>query len=412
MKKSLLLSRCLVALAYCVLPAISLAQWTPVATGVSKMVADIQFADSGTIYAVGDSMFIKSTDGGQHWTNLYANIKSVTSAYFSGLHFLDKDTGFIYRFSITGDATILKTTNGGQSWFNVSSPNMTQGVNDMFFINTNTGYAVGGFGAGNTFCKTTDGGLNWVKMTEPSINASPSVFFLNDSIGFSGDGGVQKTTNGGADWQATEGFHSGESVVDYHFFSFGSGIAITDSWHTLKTTDTGNTWALLITPFATSALCTGMAFVQNRYACAVGLANDKPLISNDSGNNWRIDNTFPAGYRPACVAAGGNKIAIGTFNGHVVLREAPVSIPAINTRQLDVLFYPNPSNGTFNLSSEHQPVRSVRIYDVHGQSIYEYTPIKPESNIRINIPPAAAKGLYYAEVDYGNGMQVQKLVVE
>lgn len=62
------------------------------------------------------------------------------------------------------DETIIKTTNGGVNWFLLRENAAGKDYLDVYFVNENTGVAVGGLSSPlrvGLISRTTDGGLHW-----------------------------------------------------------------------------------------------------------------------------------------------------------------------------------------------------------------------------------------------------------
>jgi len=98
---------------------------------------------------------------------------------------------------------VMKTTDGGATWVAQNSPAAAR-LNSVYFIDDNTGYAVGDAG---TAIMTTDGGENWTTMTVGDTDQFNYVGFPGrGQTGFIGvrprsqSAKVLKTTNGGATW--------------------------------------------------------------------------------------------------------------------------------------------------------------------------------------------------------------------
>ena len=98
----------------------------------------------------------KTTNGGISWINQnldYYNLYNIR------IHkFLNSNTGIATATSqhVINSATyLLSTTNSGQNW-EINYFGITLGILDMFFLDSNTGWAVGG---GGTILKTTNGGI-------------------------------------------------------------------------------------------------------------------------------------------------------------------------------------------------------------------------------------------------------------
>ena len=171
----------------------------------------------------------------QSWEH---GIKSVCSA--------DKNT----LFAVGGEwdqGMILKSIDGGHSWVELSAPPAYNFINKVFFLNSDTGFIVGGR-MENLIMKTLDGGFSWSPYFFGYYNALNSVCFANDSVGFAvGPDVFMKTTDCGTNWlQLTMPHHhfSDISFMDsLTGFAVGYGMYLTDeAGKMMKTSDGGETW--------------------------------------------------------------------------------------------------------------------------------------------------------------------------
>jgi photosystem II stability/assembly factor-like uncharacterized protein len=390
------------------LTIVSFGQWNIVYTG-NQPVYDIQFVNDLVVYAVGDSTFLRSTNGGNTWTDMTPNI-SVSDPNFEVVHFLDANTGFIGRTDITGKPTLLKTTDGGQNWTDVSSTAMSQGVSNVFFTSATIGYATGGVGAGNAFTATNDGGQTWTAVATPSLAASTALFFINDSVGFSGSTEIVKTTDGGKNWQPVNmsALSNGNTIADILFTSASVGYALTyNGSEILKTVDGGSNW-YAVAAGPSGALATAIGFPTVNVGYAVGLTMPKPLITTNRGITWGVDTSFPSALAAFSLAAFNGKVLIGTMGGEIVLKTL------INTSINDVTvspisIYPNPVNA--NALGFINPLRqtlNVSVCDVLGKVVAVGTEVVNE--MAVQLPPA----VYYCTVQVKETGEryTQKIVVE
>jgi hypothetical protein len=94
---------------------------------------------------------------------------------------------------LTGGKVAL-TSNGGANWF-IQQPFPLNGntTTDIYFINTNTGFA--GTGWFQKILKTTNGGVNWGYQLVPT--GSVRISILDSLIAWAADIGISRTTNGG-----------------------------------------------------------------------------------------------------------------------------------------------------------------------------------------------------------------------
>ncbi|MBM4159180.1 MAG: T9SS type A sorting domain-containing protein [Ignavibacteria bacterium] len=130
----------------------------------------IQFLNSSTGYILGqgsNTIFIKTTNGGINWLldTLYHN-KNRT------MYFTDVNTGWIAGTSYGSNSNISKTTNGGINWADQNIQG-TESINKIFFINSNTGWAVCSNGI---ILKTTTGGITNIQFTNTEIPKHHSLY--------------------------------------------------------------------------------------------------------------------------------------------------------------------------------------------------------------------------------------------
>ncbi len=116
-------------------------------------------------------------------------------------------------------------------------------LNDVFFADNQTGWAVGDDGI---IVNTTNGGQNWLPQVSGTTEQLRAVFFIDANTGWAVGGTLNKTmiktTNGGSDWQVASANSIPNSLMlDIEFANINNGWTITiDS--IFMTTDGGNTW--------------------------------------------------------------------------------------------------------------------------------------------------------------------------
>jgi photosystem II stability/assembly factor-like uncharacterized protein len=142
---------------------------------------------------------------------------SSTANNLNDIFFINQNTGW----AVGDNGTIVKTTNGGFSWYNQSSGTSLV-LRKVQFINSNSGWIVGGnFNSSpNPFCefssvrlKTTNGGQNWAVQQTTSLGIQYNdISMVDSSVAFiagesmdnfqciMGIGSIGKTTNGGTEW--------------------------------------------------------------------------------------------------------------------------------------------------------------------------------------------------------------------
>jgi len=131
---------------------------------------------------------MKTTDYGANWFSIQLDSVLIS---LNNLQFLNENTGYMVR----GNSTAFKTVNGGASWSPMNIPNST---GKLYMIDETNGYAIKGF----EFYRTFDGGTTWA-LQQTDINSSTGyniISFINPQTGIIiGRGGlVLKTTSGGS----------------------------------------------------------------------------------------------------------------------------------------------------------------------------------------------------------------------
>lgn len=176
---------------------------------------------------------------------------SGTDYRLNSVYFINNTTGFLgsnsYNLSIFIGGEILRTSNGGINWQQVLvDTNMR--TSGFYFLNENTGFAVGGtFATHGSIFKTSNGGINWVNITPQNFSMFlHNIQFLDMLTGYAGGKfGVIKTTNGGAEWNYVYSFNPASTNISFSKVSFpeiNTGYYLADSGKVLKTSNGGENW--------------------------------------------------------------------------------------------------------------------------------------------------------------------------
>lgn len=163
--------------------------WSPLLTNTQTALDGIWFVNENTGYVGGANVFLKTTNAGLNWTNVYglfiSPFETATAVYFS-----NPNTGLY----CTNAGRIVKTTNGGLNWTLVYS--MNGGIWGMSFVNGDTGYCCTSTGK---VLKTTNSGESWGEQNTPLTENLYEIHFPSAMTGYiaSWSGKILKTTNGG-----------------------------------------------------------------------------------------------------------------------------------------------------------------------------------------------------------------------
>jgi len=230
---------------------------------------------------------------------------SNTTNNLNDVKFINSNTGTI----VGQNGIIIRTTNGGSNWLvqNSGTPNHLFGVS---FVNSNTGWAVGDIGK---ILYTTNGGTNWVTQTSNTNYQLRAATFLNASTGYAAGwyGVVLKTTNSGTTWTV---LNSGttSNLNGVYFVNQTTGYVV--GWYgtIIKTTNSGTNWSVLTS--GTTNTLENVNFINDLTGFVIGEAgmikktiNSGTTWTNQTSgtSNWLAGMTMPfANYLSIIGAAG------------------------------------------------------------------------------------------------------------
>jgi photosystem II stability/assembly factor-like uncharacterized protein len=215
---------------------------------------------------------------------------SGTNTTLNEIYFINKNTGWVVGGleSNGTNGVITKTTNGGNNWITQFTGN--NNFQKVFFINQNTGFVAGGyiippFISNRIVLKTTNGGGNWVVLLNDSQSPLPlaSIYFVDSLLGWIGSDenfGILKTTNGG---QNFINMNISYSSYDIQFTDSTTGYF--GGLTTLcKTTNRGNNWNLIYTDPTRNIR--KLFFINSLKGYAVG--HNTVLKTYNGGLNWTL----------------------------------------------------------------------------------------------------------------------------
>ena len=286
-----------------IFPIISYSQinWVSQNSGTNSQLDGVYFVDENNGWVTGwGQLILHTTNGGATWGLQNTPATSLHSVFFTDL---------MNGWAAGSSSQIIHTTDGGATW-TVQQNLGSQEILQLFFINENMGWAVGGFydllsgSYGRVIYNTTDGGNNWNVQYNMTFQAElNSIYFIDSNTGYAdGGSGIMKTTNGGSSWFVQQSI-SGFTLGDIFFTSSTTGYVT--GWYTgvphytaiFKTTDGGNSWNQ--TSLGQNEDLTGLYFTSELNGWAVGAdysgSSSLALIyrTTDGGNNW-VKQNIPA----------------------------------------------------------------------------------------------------------------------
>lgn len=217
---------------------------------------------------------------------------SVQGNTIEDVSFIDADTGW----AVGSGGLIMKTADGGAFWTSQTpasscgaSPGSGCRLNGVSFVDANNGWAVGDFG---TVWRTVNGGATWSRQTFPSSIFLASVSFANASVGVAvGEGYAYYTTNGGATWSQASGISTSHDLSSVQMTGPGTGYAVGNPGAAgsnppvYKTVNGGASWTLQgsFTPgISYTAGLNSVFFIDDNHGFAVGACSE-PVNSTCPG---------------------------------------------------------------------------------------------------------------------------------
>lgn len=198
----------------------------------------------------------------------------------------------------------------------------TNNLNDVYFTDANTGYAVGDSG---TIIITTNGGTLWSSQTSNTLNALSSVFFTDAITGYAvGDSGtILKTINGGVTWEfQTSGFTY--DIFSVHFPKADTGYAVGGTFLTgtiLKTINGGTNWTIIKSD--SNITLSSVFFIDANTGYAVGKmgwmsAKSLILKTTNGGIGWitkEFDDYYMSSFTSVCFPEANIGYVVGSCCG-------------------------------------------------------------------------------------------------
>lgn len=274
--------------------------WVQQNSNIATDLVSVFFIDQNKGWVGGlNGVILKTTDGGNTWQSILTNYDNIYSIFF-----LNENLGFAISSYITNYyrfGSIIKTTDGGNSWQTVFS-NYDFGFNDLFF-QQERGWVVGTNGS---LVMTSDSGNTWIPRNNITEHWLYDIFFIDKQYGWAVGGNayteaIFRTSDGGISWfqQSMSGQFKWLSGVS--FINRNTGWVCGYDGVILKTSNGGNTWTRQTVP-TTNYLrkvffidsTTGFIVGQNGTILKYGIKNINIIKPNGgenlyAGTNYNIE---------------------------------------------------------------------------------------------------------------------------
>ena len=278
--------------------------WTEFGMFDSRLenITDISMVNSLAVWvAVSDGMILNTIDGGTNWTTQYHETSKTT--FMNYIEMFDSNNGIAMGDAINSDlpAVFLKTEDGGSTWISVNDSAFGYVSGDTWrrldFVNPMIGYfAPSGVDVNGGIFKTTDGGARWNK-TEYSSNTVHVLKFYDEYIGLAYNisdniSYIYRTTDGGKTWETFNIEASGWGNDIEFLPNNPAEVWFTDYYGVFFSSDTGRTWE---SQSIIDDDVQGRDIVFVNDSCGWILSDNKKLFStnNNGGIPTSVSETIP-----------------------------------------------------------------------------------------------------------------------
>ena len=402
--------------------------WYQQTLPVNDLINDIFFLDSlnGWIVTDGDNnppdtgYILRTTNGGDNW-----NIQLSMAQELRVIQFLDINTGYTAGGTGSGFDRIYKTTNGGDNWIQLGVIGLVL-IDDLYFLNKDTGWICDDILLWGGLYKTTNGGNSWVQQLNESYRPF-KLFFINKDTGWvvKDPQSIYKTTNGGNNWNLIIGFSGPiRPILDIFFMSADTGWitrATNDSNGILKTTDGGYNWIIQIDPEPPFGSVPTELFFTNTNTGYIATGASKIIKTTNGGEVWGKQDGPSGGYSSIYFVdslrgwAGSGKLIATKDGGGPIMSMIQIS----NEVPKDFILYqnyPNPFNSITIIKFEIHKSSNVKliVYDVQGKEVKNLINEKLSSGIYSydwNASGNSSGVYFYSFIIEGNIIDTKKMLL-
>lgn len=247
-------------------------------------ITDIARVDANRLVAVGGNLAMTSADNGATWSAATVSLPNgllLKDVYFTGV--TTRGTSALASALWAGGGFILRSTDGGQSWATVASPD--RGLNSVTYVSDTAAIAVGDL---TRVMRSSDGGRTWTdsRLDSNSSSSLRRIRMLDANVGLiASANGIYRTSDAGQNWAlVTTPFVNDFLGIDARA-STGVALAAGIGGALFRSTDAGQSWTRL-TGYPAAATFWDVRFFSDTVALAVGSAGQL-LRSTDAGVTWQ-----------------------------------------------------------------------------------------------------------------------------
>lgn len=361
---------------------------------------DVEFPSENAAYITGDlGSFFKSTDAGITWNSIYdfGPFNSVQDMIF-----INADTGFVSAFEN------MRTFDGGYTWNPIgpgSKLTITQNTLYKSYVSNDTSYIV----------RSTDFGDSWQTLfiNVQTANQPYRLSFIDTITGYiihpNELDRLYKTTNGGISYdtiigwsgpmQLQEEFVFSDTLNGYLFGSWGSESHPTRTWFESVITVPIDLDGFGVLPVLDLDFNTSYLYASSLYG--------KIFYSLNKGQSWFEQTTPVTGPITSIsfandvqgIAVAGDKVLYTGNGGFVGLTE---------NDQNNFTIYPNPATDLIKIENNMgYEINKINMLDVRGNIIKQFSDGITELDIK-----DLSSGFYFVRIEGKNEIWVEKIIVD
>ncbi len=349
----------------------------------------------------------KSTNGMENFSIVKTKTGDMGCYSLDNMFFVDDNTGIIVEVC-QGLTDLILTEDGGQSWSDMGSGG-TGGM-ALFFRSAQLGYfSFFPGGTNNSYLMFYNNGSSATIMetTDYVFDSETRMFFVNDSTGFvicknfMDNAIILKIENYGANWEQSYFLPTKTEFRDLIFTDENTGYVVGTDAIILKTTDQGDIW------FNTATLPVGDLNSIDHSDGILHIVGDNGqyIKSDDAGQTWT---SHPL------MGPSVNLIYTRFFFGDhgYILKEngelyTNFPFPGINEKEEDIVFniYPNPVEDILNINlNGTKRDFKISIIDLTGKAV-----IQSMNNQKLDVS-YLREGIYFVKVNISGSSVVKKFV--
>lgn len=327
--------------------------------------------------------------------------------------FLDSNTGYACGHKNNGQGVVIRTFNGGSSWEILAPPPSSfQELYSLDFVSYDSGVAVGAQGE---VIRTFDGGTSWVKMEQLTYKTLNKFRFGDADHGWAvGDDGIVLRCDFSSDSWSLQYSSTGADM--YSLFALNADTAWAGGWNgtIIRTHNGGDNWYKI---GETGNDYQDIWFFNGNYGYFAGGGN--VWITENGGNSLYGSTASRNGYiRYFCFSDPNNGWGCGE-NGHILrYGEGGTSVEDQTTScissSLNLSISPNPFVSLFSISFDLPEPSQARlsVYDISGRVVMALDPDymnEREQNILLD-GARLQPGIYLVRLEYNGQVSTSSCV--